>query len=432
MKIARRSLTVAIAAAVISVASAAGRENAAAASCTMPTGNSAQQWDAIATSTVLAAGPFQIEGFLYMAYANGAMYDAAVSILGGYRPYLVHIPAPPDANADAAIANASYDTLLHYFPAQAATLGCYHDLALAAIADSAGKTNGEAVGDAASAVMISARGSDGRFPIGTIMPSFPAAAPGVWQPTPPAFLPPQTPWAGQVKPFILRSPDQYLPPPPPKLSSKEWAKEFNEVKLWGAATGSPRSQEQTDIARFWSTNTVAQYNQAFRDVATQHSMSLVDTARLIGEGSLVASDAGIACLNAKYHYWFWRPVTAINATDPAVTDGNPSTIEQHGWTPLLVTPNHPEYPAAHGCVSSAMAAVFTDVLGTQNINLTLTGTVVPTMPTRTFATADALREEIINARLWGGLHYRGSTEAGEKLGEKVAHFDLEHAFKPEH
>jgi hypothetical protein len=242
-----------------------------------------------------------------------------------------------------------------------------------------------------------------------------------------------------VTPFVLEDVNQFQPPPPVKLSSSQWVQEFNEIKAAGAATGSTRTQEQTDIARFWSTNVIAQYNQAVRDVAQAKSLDVVQTARLMAMVNVVGADAQIACMHAKYRFAFWRPVTAIDpssvsASDggvvPGFDDGNPATIEVPGWRPLLTTPNHPEYPAAHGSLTGAMADVFTYFFNTPDINLTLTSTIVSTMPSRHFATADDLRTEIVNARLWGGLHYRSSSEAGVTLGHKVARYDLNHAFQP--
>jgi hypothetical protein len=188
-----------------------------------------------------------------------------------------------------------------------------------------------------------------------------------------------------------------------------------------------RTQEQTDTALFWTTNVVRQYNTAFRDVAAGHGFDLLATARLLALGNVVAADTQIACWNAKYRYGFWRPITAI--ATPGRDDGNPLTAKDLTWTPTLTTPNHPEYPAAHGCLTSAMAGVFTAVLDTRRIDLTLTSTTVPTMPTRHFATADDLRAEIVEARLWGGLHFRGSSLAGVKLGRRVSRYVLEHAFR---
>ena len=195
------------------------------------------------------------------------------------------------------------------------------------------------------------------------------------------------------------------------LTSRKWSRELAEVKALGRDTGSTRTQEQTDIARFWSSNVIAQYNTAFRDTATKHGFGLLRSARLMAVGNLVGADAQMACFNAKYTYWFWRPVTALAASDPT-------------WRPLLTTPNHPEYPSAHGCLTGAITEVFTSALGTSDIDLDVTSTVVASMPKRHFDTAGALRSEIVNARLWAGLHYRSSSEDGVKLGRKVARYDL--------
>jgi hypothetical protein len=243
-------------------------------------------------------------------------------------------------------------------------------------------------------------------------------------------LPAQTPWIATVRPFILTSPDQFLPDPPPALSSNEWADEYNEIQRWGRLHDSPRTAEQTGIALFWTTNPVAQYNTAFRDLATSHALSVLETARLYAMGNIVGVDSTIACMNAKYHYGFWRPLTAIRADG----DGNAATSAEPDWTPTVTTPNHPEYPAAHGCVTSAMAEVFSNFLDTSRIDVTLKSTVVspdpnvPTIASRHFERAEDLRAEIINARLWGGMHYTGSTKAGIVLGRKVAQYDLKHAF----
>jgi hypothetical protein len=412
--------------ALVAVAAGAATRPAAAVTCALPAGNAAQQWDQIAQDAVIAKVPFQIESFVYMAYVNGAVYDAVTSIEGGYQPLIARVGAVSGASADAAIAAAAHDTLVYYL-GPSDLLDCYLGM-------SDTQAAGAAVGRAAAENMIAARMNDGRLtPFGTTSGTVPAAAPGVWQPTPPAFAAPQTPWAADVTPFVDTQRREFLPPPPPPLGSRLWADDYNEIKSWGRATGSPRTAEQSDIARFWTTNTVRQYNTAFRDMATQHGLDLLQTTRLIAEGSIVAADTGIACLHAKYTYWFWRPVTAINplARGTAVgDDGNPRTQEEPGWTPLVATPNHPEYPAAHGCVTSAMAEVFSDFLGTNDIDLTVTSSVVSPIfgSTRHFATADDLRTEILYARLWAGLHYRNSSEEGLKLGRKVAHFDLTHAF----
>lgn len=396
----------------------------------LPPGNTAQQWNKIAEDTVVGTpGIFQAEGFLYMAYVQAAVYEAMAAIERGYEPLVPpKIKASKRASLDGAIVEASYRTLLYYFPAQAATLTSAYTDALALIPDGAAKTEGLAVGAKASAKIIAARSGDGRQPVGTSVPYTPPASAGLafWEPTPPASLPAQTPWIAHVQPFILKSPNQFLPPWPPALGSQDWVDQYNEVKLWGRSSPSPRSALQTDIARFWTTNVVRQFSTLFRDVATGHLLSLPETVRLLTEGEIVAADAGIALLNAKYRYGFWRPVTAI--AKAGRDDGNPDTVQDFTWTPTVTTPNHPEYPGAHGTVTSAVAEVLSHYLRTDAINVRITSSTVATMPYRDFATAGDLRAEIVEARLWGGIHYRGSTQAGVKLGRKVAKWDLRHAF----
>jgi PAP2 superfamily len=425
-----RSAPLALVAATILLA-VAGITAGGAAAVTLPPGNSAQQWNTIAQDTIVnTSGMFQNEALLYMSYTQAAVYDAVTSIEGGYEPYGPSIKAPRHVSADAAVVEAAYRTLSQSFPAQAATLDALHAQALALVPDGRAKDNGIAVGTTAAADIIALRNGDGRQPVGTLTPYAPPASAGLafWEPTPPALLPPQTPWLKDVRPFVINSANEFLPGPPPALDTRKWVHEYNEIKLWGRATGSPRTQEQTDIAMFWTTNVVRQYNTAFRDLATSHTLTLLETARLLAMGNIVGADTQIACWSAKYHYGFWRPVTAI--AEPGRDDGNPSTMKDPVWTPTVVTPNHPEYPAAHGCLTSAMAEVLTEFLGTKRIDVTLSSTTVATMPTRHFERARDLREEIIEARLWGGMHYRDSSIKGVALGRDVARYVLRHAFQP--
>jgi hypothetical protein len=425
---ARRVLLALVTAAVLL---AFAGETASPAVAELPPGDAAQQWNAIAQEAVVTTpGMFQNEAFLYMSYVQAAVYDAVTSIHGGYEPYGHKLAAPAGASDDAAAVEAAYRTLIHYLPAKTATLDPLYQEALGRITDGAAKADGIGVGDAAAAEIIELRDGDGRQPVGTLTSYTPPDSAGLafWEPTPPAFLPPQTPWLAEVRPFVITSADRFLPEPPPALDSQQWVDEYYEIKLWGRATGSPRTQEQTDIARFWSTNVIRQYNTGFRDLAASHGLSLLETARLLAMGNIVGADTQIACWDAKYRYGFWRPVTAI--ATPGRDDDNQATAKDPTWTPTLVTPNHPEYPAAHGCLTSAMAEVFSGILDTDRIDVTLSSTTVPTMPTRHFERANDLRAEIIDARLWGGLHYRDSSVKGVTLGRKVAHYVLRHAFLP--
>ena len=425
-----------------------------------PLPNTIQQWNQIAEDTVVGSGAFQGEGEIYMSYASLAVYDAVVAIRGGFEPYGPAISAPTGASVDCAVVEAAYRTLLHYFssfPALVTSLDGYYSEALSAsnlngcTAD-AGK--GTSVGLAAANSIIALRTGDGRMtPIGTTS-AFETKdpGPGVWRLTPPLFLVPQTPWLGSVQPFLLKKPGQFRPEPPMPLSSTQWVRQFNEIKAYGGATSTVRTSEQTATARFYTANVIRQFNLAARDLATARGLGVVDTARLLAMVNTVSADALMSVLNAKYRFLFWRPVTAIAGAGqcppqpsavtadgfgpvPGFDDGNRATVEDPCWRPLVTTPNHPEYPAAHGTNTSAMAEVFSEFLGTDRIDLDIHGFDAAGAPgnldaVHHFDTAEQLRTEVINARLWGGLHYRRSSEVGVHLGQKVAHYGLNQAFKP--
>jgi len=411
----------------------------------LPPGNTVEQWDQIAEDTVVGSGAFQNEGYIYMAYESTAVYDAVVSIEGGYQPLEPAFRVSKNASPDAAVVEAAYRTLRHYFPAAYATLDPVYAEALSAIPDGPAKQAGKRIGVVAANQVIRGRSLDGLTQPIAITSSFPTLKPGagVWRLTPP-YAAAQTPWVGDVHPFILRSAGQFLPAPPPSLSSPEWVSAFNEVEAYGGVNSSVRTVAQTNVAQFETANVIRQYNGVVREITDARKLDLVQTARLAAMVNVIAADAGIAVMHAKYHYLFWRPVTAIDPTAVApdgygpttgYDDGNPATVEQPGWRPLLATPNHPEYPAAHGSLTGAMADVFSAFLGTSQINLDVHG-FDPNGPAgnlnavQHFNTADDMRTEIVNARVWGGIHYRFSVLAGVTLGTKVADYDLQHAFQP--
>jgi hypothetical protein len=449
-----RLRVVAIAVVALAFAASAGTTRNAAAE--LPPGNTVAQWNKIAEDTVVASGAFQSEGFIYMAYASTAVYNAVAAIEGGYERLDSRITAPAGASVDCAVVEAAYRSLRFYFassPVLVARLDAGYAEALANLDGcTADGGAGSGVGLAAANEVIYNRTTgpnpDGRMtPIGvsTPFPTLPTG-PGVWRLTPP-FLAPQVPWVGNVRRFLLQRVDQFLPDPPPSLQSDEWAEAFNQINAYGALTGSARTDEETRIGRFWSANVIRQYNRVGRDL-TGASPNLLQAARLLAMINLVGADALMATLYAKYYYLFWRPVTAINGSldatavtndgfgpVPGYDDGNPATVEHPGWRPLLTTPNHPEYPAAHGAITSAMAEVFSTFLDTNHMDLDIHG-FDPTGPAgnltavRHFDMPNDLRDEIIDARLWAGLHYHFSGVAGVVLGRKVAKYGLRYAFRP--
>ena len=385
--------------------------------------NAVLAWNAIMLRTVITNGQQSPPAsFVYGGYVQAAVYNAVVAIEGGYRAYQSSLPRDPSASTEAAVATAAHDVLAHYFPLQQAALDADYAASLAAIEDGAAKSAGIQLGAAAADELIALRTGDGlNANIGFTMP---APAPGVWQL--PAGVNPLVPWMSRLRPFMMESPQQFRPGPPPDLSSAEWAEQFNETRIYGHRDSQVRTAEQTTIARFWSSVPLIQYNGAYQQMALTRELSALETARLMAMGNMVAADALIGCFDAKYRYLFWRPAFAIPQGD---NDSNPNTSADPGFVPLLGTPAHPEYPSAHGCATSAQAEVFAKFLGTQHIGVTIPSTVAG-ISARYYANANDLTEEIIDARVWAGIHWRGSDKTGADLGRKVAHWALKRYFLP--
>jgi hypothetical protein len=408
--------------------------------------NRVAEWNQIAEDMVTGSTPFQNEGLIYMAYVSAAVYDAVVALEGGYASYAGGVAAPAGASVDAAVVQAAYETLVAYLPGKASVLDALYAQSLATIAEGDAKIAGIGVGHAAASLIIARRTNDGRQPLAASS-TFPTKTPaaGVWRLTFP-YAAPQTPWVGDVVPFLIDSADQFMPDPPPSLLSAEWSEAFNETKRYGGAASTARSPEQTATARFWTANVIKQYNAIVRNLIATGPLSVLESARLQAMVNMIGADAQIAVMKAKYHYLFWRPVTAIDPDSVKPSgdgfgpfprgffDGNTATKEETGWVPIANTPNHPEYPGAHGSITSAMAEVFSQFLGPGRFNLDVRGSDL-TLPAnlnevRTFATPAAMRNEIVDARIWAGFHYRFSGVAGVVLGRNVAKAALLQAFQP--
>jgi hypothetical protein len=375
---------------------------------------------------------YQPEGLIYMAYVEAAVYDAVTKIDHRYRTYHHFEVGAGDASSEAAVAAAAYSTLVYYLGDPSGTLAAHYADSIGALPADKRTARGIAVGQAAAADIEQLRAGDGLdAPTGVFGAPFiyDVTNAGQWQVVPPfVAVGAQTPWVAFVRPFTLETASQFRAPPRPALGSAQYAADFNETKDYGSATSILRTPTETAVARFWNANVPSQQNQLYRDVAIQHNMDLVDAVHLMAMGSLTAADAGIACFDSKYNALAWRPYSAIRNAD---LDGNPATTADPAWTPLLSTPNHPEYPAAHGCVTSAVADVLATAFGTQTINATIwgaTGGATTLTTTEHFDTAQQLKDEVVNARVWAGLHWRSSVIAGENLGDSVAGWALSHYF----
>jgi hypothetical protein len=382
-------------------------------------------WNTIAlNSAVTVAKQSPGQSIVSLAYVQAAVYDAVVAIEGGYQPYHYQLsPRHPDASVEAAVASAAHDVLIHYFSTQQAGLDASLAASLAAIPDSAAKNDGITIGQASAASLIAFRQGDGlAADIGFTM-----AAPTLGGFQLPAGQSALIPWLSRFRPFMLESPDQFRPGPPPALNSAAYASSFREVKYRGGAISQYRTAEQADIALFWSSHPAFPFNNMYQAIVTSHNLSAVQAARLFAMTNMVGADALVACWDAKYTYLFWRPQFAIPQGD---TDGNPATIGDPTWKPLAPTPAHPEYPSAHGCYSESQVYTLITFLGTSNINVDITSSVPNLLhPTRHYQSANQLINEIGNARVWGGMHFRFSVNEGVRVGQHVAVWAFQRYFQ---
>jgi hypothetical protein len=384
-------------------------------------------WNAFAAkATVTVGGQVPPRALIRLAMVHLAIYDAVNAIEGAPFEGYASVPAVDrPASAEAAVATAAHDVLVALFPAQSADLDAKYAASLAAVPDDIAKANGIAVGQQAASAILTKRAQDGRDATVIYTPS---SGPGVWVPTPPAFLAAQAPETPFVQPFVLTSASQFRPEAPFSLTSEDWARDYNEVKALGPALGSSRTPEQTDIARFWSDNPPLQWNRAWRALSLSKGLGLADNARFFAMLTTASADALIACWDAKYFYNFWRPVTAVRAGD---SDGNPETAPDPTWIGLVVTPNHPEYPAAHGCFSGASTETLKFFFGTDNVGFSMDSNVAGIVnPIRTYDRFSDALAEVLEARIYGGMHYRHSTRIGANVGKQVSRFTMAHFFRP--
>ncbi len=379
-------------------------------------------WSLIAQNSAVPVGQkFPGEAAVYMGIVHAAMYDAAVGVAGGYEPYRVSLNAPAGASLDAAVATAAHHVLAVLFPGQQAALDTAYAASLAAIPEGQAKQDGIAAGEQVGAGFEDLPAIPGLS--ATVPYVQPPPGPGVYEPT--AATPPLGTRLPLVVPLALDAASQFPLDGPPPLSSHEWASDFKKVKKLGRIDSAFRTEEQTRTALFWTDHDIPQWNRNLVRLAAARHLGPVRTARLLAMAHVAGGDAMIACFEAKYHFLNWRPVHAIQRAD---TDGNPLTEPDAAWQPLRPTPNHPEYPSAHACHTTAIAAAMEKFFGTVNVPFSLDSMV--TGETRHYARPKDVVREVNLARVWAGFHYPSSDEDGSHLGRKVGRFVTQRFFRP--
>jgi len=378
-------------------------------------------WDQKTEASIAEGKQLPFVGTRTMAIVHVAMFDAINSIEGRYTPYKFKVTAPSGSSPEAAGVAAAHATLVKLFPEQKTALDKAYADSLAQIADGPGKTAGISVGEEVAAKVLAWRATDGADAANTYRP---VTSPGAYIMT---TLPVGSHW-GAVTPWLMERGSQFRPGAPPPLTSPEWASDYNEIKELGGKKSAKRSNEQTDIARFWTITGPQSWGPIVRQLAGAPGRTLSQNARLFALVEMATADSYIAVFDAKYTFNFWRPITAIRNGD---LDGNDATARDAGWEPLVDTPLHPEYPCAHCINSRAARAVLEAEFGTGAVSSTLTMT-SPTAPgvVRKWSSIGDYAEEVSVARIYGGLHYRNSTVVGKAMGKKIGDLAVQNYLKP--
>jgi hypothetical protein len=397
-------------------------------------------WNQMLFRTGLVGGTSPLVITRIAAIVQAAVFDAVNGIDPRYAP--VHVPptAPAGASQEAAAVQAAYVALLQLYPTQKSALDARLAVSLASIGtreSSAAIASGIAWGQTVANAILTWRSTDGITPAPP--PFLGGTGVGEWRPTPPAFAPGAAPQFAYMTPWVISAPGQFRPAGPPELTSARYAADFNETKIMGSMSSATRTPDQTIFAWFWASSTAS---YLWNNVALtlmerapdssdedgrhgQHHTSTLEHARLLALLNLAIADAAIGCWEAKYTYVFWRPVTAIPLAD---TDGNPATTADPTWVPLFATPAHPEYPSGHSCVSGAAGVVLAHYFG-ERTRFGVTSDVMPGV-VRSFDSFSKALDEVKNARIFAGIHFRSATNDGQTLGASVAGYVLENALQP--
>ena len=377
-------------------------------------------WNVVATETVFAAGLPPPPANRAMAIVQTAVYEAVNAITKRYPADGMALIAAPDTSIDAAVTAANRAVLVALVPSQRTAIDAAAQKALSGIPDTRAKDAGIALGEQAAKMVVEMCADDG-----AVAPERyrPVTTAGVYVPT----VVPAVPQWPQRRPWVLATPDQFRPGPPPDLGTNLWARDYNEIKAVGAKNSAARTPAQTEIARFWEATAPIIYYPVVRSVANEPGREVTQNARLLAVAGQAIDDALIAVFDAKYHYRFWRPFTAIRNGD---IDGNDATERDASWLPLIDTPMHPEYPCAHCIVSGAVGAVLAAEIG--NGPTPTLRSRSPTAPgvERSWTSVDDFVAEVAVARIYDGVHYRTSTEVGTAMGKKVGALAAANALTP--
>ena len=366
-----------------------------------------------------------------VALVQAAVYDAVNGIERRYTPIHVTADAPRGASQRAAAVEAAYASLILLYPSQKSTFDNQRAVSLAGIASGSAAENSESIerginwGDQVAAAIWEWRSTDGFTP--TPAPYFGVAAIGVWRSTPPGLLPFANLQFSYMTPWAINSSNQFRPAGPPALNSAQYATDFNETKAWGSLASVVRTSDETLYSLFWNASTASYYwDQITIELSAASHLTLSESTRLLALVNVAMADAGIGCWDAKVHYLFWRPITAIR--DPTDTAINPATSPDPNWSPLFATPAHPDYPSGHSCVSGAAGRVLSNYFGDTH-SITLTSDVMLGV-TRYYPSITAATDEVRNARVFAGIHFRTATNDGQALGIHVADWIQAHSFLP--
>jgi hypothetical protein len=367
-------------------------------------------------------------GILDFAMVHIAMHDAIQAFQQRFESYNVPITGASGSPV-AAAAKAARDVLVNRFPAQAASIEATYQAYLSAnglLPTDAGVQ----VGQQAATNIINRRANDGSFPPNPEV-FIGGTAPGEWRPTPPAFAPMSAPWFGAVVPFALKDSAGLLPePPPPHLGSGAYANAYNEVKALGARFNSSRTPEQTDIAYFYSDNFFNQMNRAVRAIAVAHLIDIGDSARLFALANIAAADALMSAWTNKRYYFFWRPSTAILEGD---NDGNPRTAGDPDWLPLINDPPYPDYTSGANSITNAFMRTLALFFGDDAFTFSVTSTAaLAVQKTRTYAFFSDVAADVVEARIYLGIHFRFADTVARRQGKQAAEWTFSHFLRPLH